>query len=95
VLPSTTPDAPLRTSQDCVRLLAETISQVRRGEIDPKIANTIGYLGSLFVKALHETEIEKRLAALETAVKSQPVTSESILDEDQEHPAEVGENGKS
>jgi hypothetical protein len=93
VLPSTAPDAPLLDARDVVRLLAETINQVRRGEVDPKVANAVGYLGGLLMKALHETEIEKRLAALEAAVKQQPVTPEFILEEDEEHSAEVGKSG--
>jgi hypothetical protein len=35
---------------------------VRRGEVDPKVANAVGYLGGLLMKALHEAEIEKRKA---------------------------------
>jgi len=44
-LPLTTPDVPLRDAQDVGRLLDRTINQVLRGEIDAKIANTVGYLG--------------------------------------------------
>lgn len=63
VLPSTAPDARLVNAQDVVTLLSETINHVRRGEVDPKVANAVGYLGGLLMKAIHETEIEKRLAA--------------------------------
>jgi hypothetical protein len=94
VLPSTAPDARLQDNHDVVKLLAETINQVRRGDIDPKVANAVGYLGGLLMKALHETEIEGRLAALEAAVRGQPATQEFNLDEDEEHSSEVAENGK-
>src|SRR5260370_38477333 len=56
VLPSTAPDARLRDARDVVRLLAETINQVRRGEVDSKVANAVGYLGGLLMKAIHEAE---------------------------------------
>lgn len=41
-LPSTAPDARLLDARDVVKLLAETINQVRRGEVDPKVANAVG-----------------------------------------------------
>jgi hypothetical protein len=62
VLPSTAPDARLQDTRDVVTLLSETINHVRRGEIDPKVANAVGYLGGLLMKAIHEAEIEKRKA---------------------------------
>jgi len=71
VLPSSTPDAKLQNAQDAMKLLACTINQVRRGEIDPKIANTVGYLTALFMKAHTQSETESRLSALESAIKGQ------------------------
>ncbi len=35
---------PVNTSKDVVILLAKTINEVRAGTLDPRIANTIGYL---------------------------------------------------
>ncbi len=71
VLPGSVPDAKLQNADDAVKLLAETINQVRRGEIDPKIANAVGYLGGLLMKGLRESETERRLAAIESAVRNQ------------------------
>jgi len=68
VLPSSVPDAKLQNADDAVKLLAETINQVRRGEVDPKVANAVGYLAGLLMKGLRESETELRLAALESAV---------------------------
>jgi hypothetical protein len=103
VLSSTTPDARLLDAKDVVKLLAETINQVRRGEVDPKVANAVGYLGGLLMKAIHETEIESRLATLEAAHKRQPATlpefnlakdkEEFNLDDDREHSDQAGTNG--
>ncbi|MGO9604170.1 MAG: hypothetical protein ACLQAT_12355 [Candidatus Binataceae bacterium] len=69
VLPTSAPYAKLESPQDAVKLLADTINQVRRGEVDPKIANTVGYLAGLLLKGLRDSETERRLAALESAVK--------------------------
>ena len=95
VLSSSAPEARLLDARDVVKLLAETINQVRRGEIDPKIANAVGYLGGLLLKALHETELETRLATLEEAIRRPPTTPEFILGEDEEHLNQVRKNGNS
>ena len=92
VLPSTAPDARLQGARDVVSLLAETINQVRRGEVDPKVANAVGYLGGLLIKALHEAEIEGRLAALEAAVKGQSIAPELNLDGTDERYSEARKN---
>jgi len=84
VLPSSAPDAKLQNADDAVKLLAETINQVRRGEIDPKVANAVGYLGGLLLKAMLATETESRIATLEAIVKRHPAMSESHFEEDQE-----------
>ena len=65
VLSSAAPDARLEDAGDVVRMIAETISQVRRGELDPRVANSVGYLAGVLLKALEAGELEERLAALE------------------------------
>ncbi len=72
MLPAATPDIELRGTRQIQRLLAETINQVRRGELDPKAANCIGYLSGILMKSFEQVEIETRLAAVESALK-QPV----------------------
>jgi hypothetical protein len=64
-MPSTTADFPLSRAKDAVALLALTINQVLRGQIDPRIANAVGYLLTVQLKALELGETEERLAALE------------------------------
>jgi hypothetical protein len=61
-------------------LLAETINQVRRGEIDPRISNAVGYLAGILLKAKQQDELEQRLARLESVLASQPVTSMPAFD---------------
>ncbi len=65
VLPPHTPDFLLNSAQDAEALLGRTINQVLRGEIDPRIANTVGYLITLKLKAADTGELERRVAALE------------------------------
>jgi hypothetical protein len=68
-LPADTPDCDLKNAGDVIALLGTTINQVRRGEIDPRIANTIGYLSATLLRAQELGNIEQRLSALEIATK--------------------------
>ena len=56
------------TPTDVVVLLADTIDHVRVGNMDPKVANSVGYLGGIILKALETEALEERLAAIEAAV---------------------------
>jgi len=71
VLSANTPDRPLASAADVTRLLAETINQVRRGEIDPRISNAVGYLAGILLKAKERDELEQRLARLESIIAHQ------------------------
>lgn len=42
VLPTETPDHPLRSADDVGDFLKVTMNQVRRGQLDPKISNSLG-----------------------------------------------------
>lgn len=65
VLPPEFPDNPLHTIQDVATLLADSINQVRRAQIDPRVANATGYLAGILLKALEQGNTEQRLAQLE------------------------------
>ncbi len=80
--PQDVPDVPLETVQDVVALLADTINQVRKGQIDPRISNAVGYLAAIMLKAMEQSDIDKRLAAMETVVRGQPIRPGSVLDGD-------------
>jgi hypothetical protein len=69
VLPSA-PDVPVKHVSDVVTLLAQTISQVRRGEIDPKVANATGYLSSVLLRALEGGELAEEMEAQAEALKA-------------------------
>jgi len=68
-LPTISPDLPLNSAQDILSLLSESINQVRRGDIDPRIANAVGYLSALVLKAREQYELEERIRKLEGIAK--------------------------
>lgn len=53
---------------DVLLLLADTIDEVKTGQLDPKVANSVGYLVGVMLKALEYDALNERLAALEAAV---------------------------
>jgi len=69
-LPADAPDVKVEDGADVVKLLSETINQVRRGEIDPRVANAVGYLSNIVRAATGQREVESRIAELESLVKS-------------------------
>jgi hypothetical protein len=71
LLPADCPDVELANSKDVSNLLAQSISQVRRGELDPRVANTIGYLSGILLKALEHGVLEERVQKLEIAAQEE------------------------
>ncbi len=69
-LPENSPDVEVQSAADIIRLLSETINHVRKGGLDPRIANAIGYLANITLRAIEGGDVEKRLAELEAAVMS-------------------------
>jgi hypothetical protein len=68
VLTPATPDRALKNSNDVSVLLAESINQVRRGELEPRVANAVGYLSTVLLRALEQGPLEERMAKLEEAL---------------------------
>lgn len=68
VLPSDTPDHPLGNTKDVSAFLADSINQLRRGQLDPRVANGVGYLSSVLLRALEQGPLEERLAKIEAAL---------------------------
>lgn len=60
-LPTHGPDCELESVGDVLTLLATTINQLRKGQIDPRIANGIAYITSTFLRALELRTSESRL----------------------------------
>jgi len=67
VLPPEMPD-PLAKSADVSSFFADTIDQVRRGQLDPRVANTVGYLASVLLRSLEQGAMEQRVLDLEAAL---------------------------
>jgi hypothetical protein len=76
-LPSETPDIEMKNVSDVVALLGVTLNQVRRGQIDPRVSNAIGYLSGTLLRALEIGSLEARVSALEAATKAQPQSASS------------------
>ena len=64
------PDVNIEDCRDVVRLISETINQVRKGQVDPRIANAVGYLANVLVRAVEQGETERRLAEVEAILKN-------------------------
>lgn len=58
----------INTSRDITTLLEKTINEVRTGELDPRIANTIGYLAGVMLKAQETTEVGDRLSKIQEVI---------------------------
>src|ERR1700730_4485566 len=69
-----TPHCPLKNGADAVSLLGDTINRTRTGELDPRVANSVGYLCGILLRAFEVNNVEDRLAILETAVGNRPRT---------------------
>ena len=76
-----TPEQTLRSVKEVSSLLGESINQVRRGEIDPRIANAVGYLSAILLKALEQGEIEERLSKIEAALAKEKGSGQGGIDE--------------
>jgi hypothetical protein len=68
VLAADTPAIPLASCKDVVALLGQSIIQTRRGELDPRVANTIGFLSGMLLKALEQGQVEERLLKVEAVL---------------------------
>lgn len=62
------------TIGDLLNLLSDTVDEVRTGQIDPKVANAVGYLTGIMLKCLQYDLLEERLTALEEAVGGKVTT---------------------
>jgi hypothetical protein len=71
----------LRTAGDVAELLGDTINQVRRGEIDLRVSNAIGYLSGILLSAIEKGTFEARLTALEAAVANPSASTNVPFDE--------------
>jgi hypothetical protein len=82
VLPVDTPDHPLESPRDVSHLLAKSINQLLRGELDPRIANAMGYLSTVLLRALEQGPLEERMAKLEAMLGLATNSQSSIAGND-------------
>lgn len=99
VLAPDTPDHPLRNTKDVAALLGDSINRLRRGELDPRVANAMGYVASVLLRALEQGPIEERLAHLESILCKSGAGSEAfgfrhVQEVVDERPAAASENGR-
>jgi hypothetical protein len=53
-LPAGTPDHPLTSVADVLSLLEQTANAVRRGELEPRLANCLAYISTVALNALSQ-----------------------------------------
>jgi hypothetical protein len=80
VLPLDTADHPLGDTNQVSVLLADSINRLRRGQLDPRVSNAVGYLASVLLKALENGRIEDRLARLEGVMTGNRETETEAFD---------------
>ena len=68
VLPADTPDQALSNTKEVSAFLADSINQLRRGQLDARIANGVGYLTSVLLRSLEQDPVEERLAKIEATL---------------------------
>mgnify|MGYP000274071034 CR=1 FL=1 len=68
------PPVELIDNKGVVNLLAQTINEVRRGKIDLRVANCIGYLSGHLIKALEISELEDRVEKIERVILEKKTT---------------------
>jgi len=62
------PLIPLSKPADAITLLADTIQRVRAGQLDVRIANSIGVLSGHLIKAFEVSQLNERVEIIERVV---------------------------
>ena len=78
-LGSTAPDVKVEDGGDVVALISETINQVRKGLMDPRVANSVGYLANVLIKAFEQDDLETRIERLEALLERRTAAPELIM----------------
>jgi hypothetical protein len=80
-LDAAAPDVKVDDCGDARALLVQIINHVLKGEIDPRVANSVGFLTNLLMKAVEQDKLETRIEQLEELLKVQTPTLELTLTE--------------
>jgi hypothetical protein len=78
-LEATAQDVEIVDSTDVIELLIKTINHVRKGQIDPKVANSVGFLANILMKVLEHNHLESRIERLEALLKEETSTADLTL----------------
>jgi len=62
-------DVAVRSLADVVALVEATLNDVRAGRLDVKVANAVGYLANVAIRAIQQSELEAHLTALEAVLE--------------------------
>ena len=73
-LDAAAPDVKVEDCRSAISLISETINQVRKGQIDPRVANSVGFLANILIKAVERDKMETRIDQLEALLKVQDPT---------------------
>jgi hypothetical protein len=76
VLPVDTPDHPLGNTKEVSAFLSDSINQLRRGQLDPRVATGLVYLTNILLRALEQGPLEERMAKIEAALAQNITTKE-------------------
>lgn len=68
-LDPTAPDVKIACCGDLAPLLSRTINQVLKGQLDPRVANTVGYLVSIEMRVFEVRDLEARIDRLEEVIE--------------------------
>ena len=68
------PDVPasrvrVRSIDDVLGLVEATINDVRTGQLDVRVANAVGYLANVAIRAIEQSDLAARLEALEAVLE--------------------------
>ena len=95
VPPSDTPDHPLSNTTEVSAFLADSINQLRRGQLDPRVANGMGYLTSVLLRALEQGPLEERMAKIEAALAQRASSKESTSNGGGQQPVQARDRRRS
>ncbi len=59
----------ISSTKDILTLIEETVNDLRGNKVSTRVANAIGYLAGIALKAVEQSDLEKRLEVIEYALK--------------------------
>jgi hypothetical protein len=69
---------PVRSLNDVIALIEETINDVRAGRVDARVANSVGYLANVAIKGIEQSALERRLDSFESVLEPERQRSISL-----------------